>query len=167
MRRLTLIILSLAVIYASYWVIGANRVTNGVQTALTNMQSEGWTADATVKTRGFPSRFDTTLTDVALADPTGQMSYAAPFVQTLALSYRPNNVRLVLPQQQRVGMGAVMGTLSADALQAGVTVKPNVALSFDNVTAQADALLFAADDGGNVGGDDRNDRDEMVAHREG
>jgi len=34
MRRLTYLILTLAAIYAGYWFIGADRVTNGAETAL-------------------------------------------------------------------------------------------------------------------------------------
>lgn len=150
MRRLTYCILFLAALYAGYWFIGANRVTNGFETALTQMQSDGWTADATVTTRGFPSRFDTTLTDVTFADPGGQLRYEAPFVQTLALSYRPNNLILVLPDEQRLIGPLDAGTLRADRLRASATVKPNLALAFDNLTAEGEAVAYTADSGWDV-----------------
>lgn len=147
MRGLTYLILFLATLYGGYWFVGANRVTNGVESALTQMQADGWTADATVETKGFPSRFDTTLTDVTFADPTGQWSYKAPFVQALALSYRPNNVILVLPEEQRVSGPASAGTLTADRLRASATVQPNLALAFDNLTAEGETLQFVSDQG--------------------
>jgi len=147
MRRLTYLILTLAAIYAGYWFVGANRMTNGAETALTAMQAEGWTATADVATKGFPSRFDMTLTDLSLVDPLGSWGYSAPFVQTLALSYRPNNVILVLPETQRILAPADNGTLTADRLRASMTVQPNLALAFDNLTAEGAALTYTSDQG--------------------
>lgn len=145
MRRLTYLILALTALYAGYWFVGANRVTNGVDTALTQMEAQGWTASANVATKGFPSRFDTTLSDVSFAGPAGDWGYTAPFVQTLALSYRPNNVILVLPNEQRIMSPGEVGTLSTERLRASATVKPNLSLAFDDLTAEGTALNYTSD----------------------
>lgn len=150
MRRLTYFIVALAVLYAGYWFIGANRVSTGVETALQQMESDGWTAQAEVATKGFPSRFDTTLSDVIIAGPKGQIRYEAPFVQALALSYRPNNVIVVLPPEQRISGPADAGTLRAERMRASATVKPNLSLAFDDLTIEGTALRYEADSGWNV-----------------
>lgn len=150
MRRLTYLILFLAGAYATYWFVGANRVTAGFESALTQMQAEGWTARADVATRGFPSRFDTTLSDVSIGGPAADWGYSAAFVQTLALSYRPNNVILVLPETQRITSPADLGTLNAQRLRASATVKPNLALAFDDLTAEGEALTYTSDAGWNM-----------------
>lgn len=147
MRRLTYLIVVLACVYAGYWFVGANRVTNGAETALAQMEAQGWTARADVATKGFPSRFDTTLNDLSLVGPAGNWGYSAPFVQTLALSYRPNNVILVLPNTQRIQSRADIGTLTAERLRASATVKPNLALAFDDLTAEGADLTYASDAG--------------------
>ncbi|SEV92678.1 hypothetical protein SAMN04488515_0264 [Cognatiyoonia koreensis] len=145
MRRLTYFIVICAALYGGYWFIGANRVEAGVRAALVELEAEGWDAEAEVNTRGFPSRFDTTLSDVSFAVPGDQWGYEAPFVQALALSYRPNNVIIVLPDEQRLRFPGDTGTLTADRLRASATVQPNLALAFDNLTAEGEMLTYTSD----------------------
>lgn len=145
MRRLTLIVISLAVIYAGYWFVGSSRATAAVQNAVIQMQETGWQADVDVTTRGFPSRFDTTLRDISLRAPDGSWGYDAPFIQSLALSYRPNNVIVVFPETQQIITPAETLTLESPRLRAAAMVKANLALSFDNLTLEGEDIALRSD----------------------
>lgn len=150
MRRLTLLVLILAALYGGYWVFGARMVESRATAALDGLAAQGWTVDySDLATRGFPSRFDTTLTDVRIAPPgLPGLTYAAPFLQALALSYRPNRLILVWPETQTLTLpqGSTI-TLTADRLRAstGVTLSTDPRLTASTLesgpaTVAADAL---------------------------
>jgi hypothetical protein len=64
--------------------------------------AEGWIAEYESDAhRGFPNRFDTTITGLDLADPETGVAWSAPFFQILSLSYQPNHVIAVFPPTRR------------------------------------------------------------------
>src|SRR6056297_3671249 len=103
MGRLIIFVLVAAALWMGYWVIGATALERGLSGWIEQRRDEGWVADvAELDVAGFPNRFDTTLTDVAFADPGTGVAWQAPFLQLLALSYRPNQVIAVLPPEHRL-----------------------------------------------------------------
>jgi len=93
MRRLTILVIAAACLYSIYWFVGASRIEVGAKAALAQMQADGWEASHTdLATRGYPSRFDTTITELGLQPPDGSWRYTTPFAQAFALSYRPTHV---------------------------------------------------------------------------
>ncbi len=106
MRRLTIIVLALAAIYGAYWVFGASMVERTATSRAELMRLEGWKIDYDdLSTRGFPSRFDTTVTALDVEIPSGDLAWSAPFVQALSLAYKPNEVILALPESQTITLG--------------------------------------------------------------
>ena len=68
MKRLLVVILVAAGLWAGYWWIGASGVKSGFAAWLDARRAEGWVADsAAITVQGFPNRFDTTFTDIRLA----------------------------------------------------------------------------------------------------
>ena len=107
MRRLLVVVLVAALAWGGYWFVGARAVESGLTAWIDQRRAEGWAADyATLNTRGFPNRFDTTITDLQLADPHTGVAWTAPFFQILALSYRPNHVIAVWPDSRRSNAAA-------------------------------------------------------------
>ncbi|MEM8592526.1 MAG: DUF2125 domain-containing protein [Pseudomonadota bacterium] len=87
--------------WSGYWYITASVVEREAQAWFDERRSEGWQADfASLDTKGFPYRFDTVLTDVALADPGTGVVWSAPRFEVTALAYQPNHVIALFPPEQ-------------------------------------------------------------------
>lgn len=143
MRRLTIIVTSVAVIYSAYWFIGARALSQTAQSQITLLRDEGWDIAYTdLAVNGFPSRFDTTVTDLRITAPDAAMGYAASFVQALALSYQPNSAILAFPDTQDVTFQNTPFTVDTTGLRASAKVNPNAALSLDAITAEASAVAI-------------------------
>ena len=137
MRTLTIIVLIAAAAYSGYWLIGSSSVENGAKSAIVNLQDRGWAVDiADVSTRGFPSRFDTTLTDINVVSPDGASGWTAPFVQALALSYRPNEVILAFPPTHQLRLGGVDVALQTQGLRASAAVAARPSAPLTKLTAE-------------------------------
>ncbi len=141
MRRLLIIVIVLAAVYGGYWFVGARTVEGGARDALADLTTQGWNVEfSDLGTRGFPSRFDTTITDLKLTTPDGLLTYAAPFLQAFALSYQPNKVIAAFPQTQEFTIAGQNLTLGSDRLRASAGVKANAGLSFESATLEANML---------------------------
>jgi hypothetical protein len=144
MKRLTYFVVILALIYGSYWVAGSYAVENAAQAQLKKLQNDGWDVDySSLKTRGFPSRFDTTATDISIETPDRAFKYEAAMVQTLALSYQPNRMIIAFPPTQTVSLNGLPITVTSEALRASAGVAANTALSLDTITAEAAHLAIS------------------------
>ncbi len=148
MRRLLILVIVLAVGYGGYWFGGSRAVEDGATQALADLDAAGWEVSySALNTTGFPSRFDTTVTDISLTDPMGVFTYKAPFLQAFALSYQPNKVIVAFPPTQSFAVPGATLTLGSEALKMSAQVSANPNLSFANATLAADMLSLAADTG--------------------
>ncbi len=101
MRIVLAAVIVLAAAWSGYWWIGARAEQNGIRNWLDARDRAGWVANySMVETTGFPNRFDTTISEIELADPETGVAWAAPFLQLLRLSYEPNHVIAVWPDEQ-------------------------------------------------------------------
>lgn len=141
MRKLTYLVLALAAIYSGYWVIGSTALSKGIDTQISAMQTDGWTIETTdLSTSGFPSRFDTSATDLTVATPTKGLIWRAPFVQVNSLSYKPNAVILALPNHQELEINGEPYQIASDGLKASAAVSANPALDLTNLTIETGPL---------------------------
>lgn len=130
-RRYAIVVFVLAALYAGYWGAGAVALKRGVAAAVAQIEAEGRGTVGDVALRGFPSRFDLTLSDVALTD--GGMGWQAPFVQLFALSYRPNHLIAVWPQDQSLTLGGQQISVRSDRMQANVDFGLSTTLPLDRI----------------------------------
>lgn len=146
MRIMIIIVAALALLYGGYWFVGSRAVESGARDAITTLRQEGWQVDYTdLTTRGFPSRFDTTVTDLDLRDPGTGIGWQAPFLQIFALSYRPNQVIAVWPDTQTIILPDQTLTVTSDRLRASAAVRPGADMALDTVTVEAGATRVASD----------------------
>ncbi len=148
MRLLTILVATVAALYSGYWYIGATTVENGTKTALENLSRDNWEiAVGSVSTRGFPSRFDTTLKDVSIENPDGSLGYEAPFLQAFALSYAPNEVIVAFPDTQKIKTPSQAFDVASSALRASAAVKANTNATLSEVTIESGPLTVVSDVG--------------------
>ena len=141
MRKLTFIVAILAAIYAGYWFIGSSAVEKGVTGQIAKMNEAGWDITySDLATKGFPSRFDTSATDLSVTTPDDAFTWNVPFVQANALSYRPNNVIAVFPNQQEIILDGQPVVVNSDGLRANLTVAAGTDLDLSNFTAEVGDL---------------------------
>ncbi|MBP1805735.1 DUF2125 domain-containing protein [Rubellimicrobium aerolatum] len=148
MRVLFFVVAGLAALYAGYWFVGSSQVEAGARAALAGMEARGWEVEyADLSTTGFPSRFDTTVTELRATSPDGVVRWAAPFVQVFALSYRPNQVIVVGPPEQTVTVAGQDLGVTADGLRASATVGWSTALPLDHAAVESGPLAVVSDGG--------------------
>ena len=147
-RWLVGLVLVLAVVWSGYWWVGERALTQATERWFARMTAEGKTATyAALDLHGYPSRFDLTLTEPRLGDPATGVSYAAPFVQLLTLSYTPWHVILALPPEQRIEWPGDGATLRSAKMQASVRVSPISSLPLDRFVLVGDGLDARSDAG--------------------
>lgn len=134
----------LAALYACYWVVGSRAILNGTTEVLSELKAEGRADYADIRLAGFPSRYDLTIDAPKLESADGGMGWQAPFIQFLALSYRPNNLIAVWAREQTLRLGADQLTLQSDDLRASVTLKANLDLSLDHAEVEGHALKLTS-----------------------
>jgi hypothetical protein len=116
------------------------------------MQAEGWEAShGGIDTRGFPSRFDTTVTTPRLFDPATGVGWEAPWFQVFTLSYLPNEIIALLPDQQSVILPGERIEVRADNMRASGRVGLATTLPFDNLTVESGPMTLASDGGWQAG----------------
>lgn len=150
MRALFWITGLLATLYAGYWVVGSRAVLNGATEALSELKAEGRADYGAIALKGFPSRFDLTIDTPKLESADGRMTWQAPFIQFLALSYRPHNLIAVWPQDQTVHLDGEQLDLQSDDLRASVTLVPGLDLPLDHSEVEGHGLVLTSDLGWQV-----------------
>ena len=145
MRKLTFLVVILAALYGGYWFFGSRAIENSARQGLVDLQADGWDVRySDLSTAGFPSRFDTTVTDLSLRSPDGLTGWNGPFVQVFALSYQPNKVIAALPQDFVLTVAGDDYAFTSDRLRASGAVRANSALALADITLEADQLAVSS-----------------------
>lgn len=141
MGRVVVGILAIFGIWMVWWAVGQFSHQKGLEAWIEARRTEGWVADvAELDTVGFPSRFDTTLTQVNLADPATGVAWAAPFVQFLSLAYKPTQVIAVLPEEHKFSTPLQTLTIKHSEAKASLFLKPSTSLPLDRARLVIDTL---------------------------
>lgn len=147
MRAVIWLTFILAALYGGYWVVGSRAALRGAEAALVQMKAEGRADYASVSIEGFPSRFDLTIDAPKLVSPDGWSGWSAPFVQLLALSYRPNHLIAVFPDSQSFFAGPDQFTLKGERIRASVALSSDTSLTLDHAEMEGHALDLSASTG--------------------
>ncbi|NNL17948.1 MAG: DUF2125 domain-containing protein [Boseongicola sp.] len=145
MGRLIVVILVAALGWMGWWTFGSSALDRALTAWVDERRADGWAADvADIDVSGFPNRFDTTLSDVRLADPETGVAWSAPFLQMLALAYKPNQVIAVLPNEHRLSTPLQTLTFTHDQARGSIFMEPSPSLPLDRATIVVDALSVAS-----------------------
>lgn len=141
MKRLLVVIVVAAIGWSGYWFIGSAGVKAGFSAWFSARQAEGWQADVSdISVVGYPNRFDTTFTDLALADPDTGVAWQAPFLQLFALSYKPNHVIAVWPNAQTFAFPDQTVQVTSDDMKASLVLGADTSLPLERANISIDAL---------------------------
>jgi hypothetical protein len=97
MRRILWLGLIAGVLWCLWWLAGSGVMQVAGQRWLDDRRAEGWQADANIGSGGFPTAFQTRLTDLALADPETGVAVSMSQLQIEADAWWPGHLRLRLP----------------------------------------------------------------------
>ncbi|AKS45183.1 hypothetical protein SAMN05444287_0275 [Octadecabacter temperatus] len=148
MRKLIALVVVAATLYGGYWFVGRSQIQSKLSEALVDIDAGDYdlTYD-TLHTKGFPSRFDTTITNLEFNDPLTATSWAAPIFQLFALSYRPNEVIAVFPNEQTLTVDGEVFTLLTNDMRASGKVRANATLAFQTATIEMDYPRIRTEEG--------------------
>lgn len=148
MKRLLIAVLVLATAWSGYWVLASNGVKSGFADWFAARRAQGWVAEySDLSVSGFPNRVDTTFSDLVLADPGSGWAWEAPFFQLITLSYKPNHIIAVWPNQQLLATPTQKLDISSTKLQASVVLDQGEALPLNRANLVADTLTVQTRDG--------------------
>ncbi|PSL17690.1 DUF2125 domain-containing protein [Shimia abyssi] len=147
MKRLAFLIIFAAFVWSGFWAVGFWGLNVGLDAWFKQRRAEGWVAEFDERSiLGYPSRFDITFENLSLADPDTSVAWEAPFFQILALSYRPNHVIAVWPNNQTLATPTEKLTLRTKDMRASLVLLSDTNLSLDrtNLSIQNLALNSTA-----------------------
>lgn len=151
MRILLVAVCLLSMAWSGYWLFGARNVENGTRNWLDQRAEAGWVSNySDVTTRGFPNRFDTTISDPELADPATGLAWSAPFLQLFRLSYSPHHVIVVWPERQTFASPRQRITVTSESAQGSLVFFSSREMHLDRSSIVADKIAMESSDGWTV-----------------
>lgn len=152
MRWLIGLVLVLALMWGGYWFVGARAFEQAAQGWFSQMQASGKDVSyQALDVQGFPNRFDLTVTAPHLTDAASGITWDAPFVQILSLSYKPWHVIAAFANDQQITLPGEVVTVQSAKLQASVVVQPLPALPLDRTAMVGDTLRLTGSSGWTLG----------------
>ena len=151
MIRLVVIFLFGTLVWMCWWAFGQFGYEKGLSAWVDDRRGAGWVAQyAALETRGFPNRFDTTITDIELADPATGVAWSAPFVQLLSLAYKPHQVIAVLPERHRFSTPFQTVEITHAEARASLFLQASTLLGLDRARLVTSELKLVSTDGTEV-----------------
>lgn len=138
----TILILTVC-IWSGYWWVGSSAQQSALTAWFDDRRAAGWVADyKALDVRGYPSRFDTRIVDLNLADVKSGLAWSAPEFQVLMLSYKPNHIIAVWPQKQTISTVDERIDISSKDIRASVKFDADTALALNSTTAELEDVSF-------------------------
>ncbi len=134
MRGLLVFVLALGTLWGGYWVVGSVALQSGAEKWFAEQNDNGVEATyADLVVKGFPNRFDLTVTDLHLADPVTGFGWDAPFAQVFSMSWKPWHLIAALPNSQTVTTPDATIAIGTTSLMGSLKLVPGPSLSLDAV----------------------------------
>jgi len=152
MRLLLILAVAAAALWSGYWAVTAHGLETGVERWLAVRRDDGWAADAgTIEVRGFPTRFETRITALALADPDTGLSWAAPEFRIEADSHRPLAITAIWPVSQQLATPGEKIAVGAERMQGALHFRPGPDLALTEGRFDLDRVTLVSTAGWQTG----------------
>lgn len=124
--------------WSGYWFAGQLALREAYSAWFEARRAEGWQAETSaLDVQGFPNRLDVGLSDLVLADPETGLAWEAPFFEVLSLSYRPNHVIAVWPDDQLIATPEQKFRIASEDMRASLVFAPGADLLLERSTLTA------------------------------
>ena len=134
--------------WSGYWWAGAQAMEAGLDAWFDDRRGEGWVAEyQSLDTSGYPTRFDTVLTDLTLADPQTGWAWTAPTFALQAESTRPTAFTAIWPDAQKLQTPISEFEIISQEMTASLAVDAATSLPLAEGTATMGALAITSLDG--------------------
>ncbi len=134
--------------WSGYWYVGSSAQQSGLETWLEERRTAGWVADYdSLKVQGYPSRFDTKITNLNLADPKSRWAWRTPELQILSLSYKPNHIIAVLPPEHTVSTPNERINVNSDAIRTSIKFAADTDLALNALTGEMTNVTLTSSEG--------------------
>lgn len=151
MRKLVWLFVAAVLLYTGYWFVGARGTENAIAGWADARATEGWQAEyGEIKTKGFPTRFDTKITDPLFADPRSGVAFSTPSVEILSQSHRPTRIRVKVAPTATLSTPLQRLEITQDVAEAELFVEPGPSLTLDHSSLTLDAFAVASNMGWGV-----------------
>lgn len=150
MRFILWLVAGLTAVYCAYWVVAARTIRTEAEAALVAMRAEGRADAAGIDVRGFPARFDITLTAPQASSPDGFFRWSADDLRIHALSYRPQHVIAVFPTEHQIRFGTQTVRVSSTELSASAVFGLAPEWPLDHAQAVGSGISLVSDKGWEV-----------------
>lgn len=122
----------LAALAALGWFVVAWTTQRVVASWLDDRAAEGWLVNySDLSVGGFPTGFETTLTDLDLADPDTGWVWSVPRLDLTQRAFRPDHVRADWPTTQSLASPEERLTILSDGLRSELDVQPAMRFALD------------------------------------
>lgn len=147
-RWLAGLLVVLSALWSGWWVVGSHLQATALERWLDERRAAGWVAEAaSIRTVGFPNRFDTRVEGLQLANTRAGWAWDSPFIDILMMAWEPHAAILALPPGQMIAVPGGRARLDATPLRASVRLGPAASLPLVALSAEAGAVLLTADTG--------------------
>lgn len=147
MKRLLFAILAAAAAWAGYWGYQWFASHRAIDAWFDARRADGWVAEyADYAIEGFPNRIDTTFENLTLADPEKGWAWEASKFAIARLSYNPDHLIFVWPDQQRISTPTDKYDLSSADMRASMVFRDGNILR-SNLAAQQMRYVDQSGDG--------------------
>ena len=127
--------------WSAWWFVGAAAHDAALNGWLAARRADGWQAEtASLETQGFPNRFDTRMTALALADPGAGWAWSAPTLDVFMLSYAPNRAIVGFAREQTLAVPGARAALRSQDLRASVRFAPGPSLALTRLSLEGRGL---------------------------
>ncbi|MCX7558826.1 DUF2125 domain-containing protein [Sulfitobacter sp. F26204] len=129
----------LAVVWGAWWLLAANALSGNITQWMQDRRAEGWQAEIqSLKTRGFPAKFEVEIEGIAIANPSSGLAGTTQSLRINAPSYWPADVTVFLPRSpvQFTNKGITF-TLRTTEGQAAIGLHPGTRLQLEQLSASS------------------------------
>lgn len=148
MRILGIVVFLAVAGWSGYWYAGKSAYQAGLEQWFEDRRAEGWVAEyETLATGGFPSRFDTDVTALELADPETGVAWQAPLFRIASASASPTEIDVIWPAEQTIASPQERVKILSEVMEAGVRFRPDTSLALEAMDATLNGLVLQSSDG--------------------
>ncbi|AHM04297.1 High-affinity K+ transport system, ATPase chain B [Roseibacterium elongatum DSM 19469] len=148
MRRLIFGLVVLTALASGWWAFYAWSTERVVSQWMAAREAEGWLARyADLSVEGFPTRFDTRLRDLELADPDTGWVWRVPELFLGQRALRPDHLRAIWPREQVLSSSRESVTIRSEVMRSELDVQPAAQFALDASVTEMQGVEVASTEG--------------------